>query len=408
MRVYASASKLSSGFTGDKIITYRGYATNWSRADENGQVFHSSYVILTTIVALLDFFVFCFSLGICSNVYDSVYEHIKCKKNPYYPLFWSVVLLCIIWDAGPGWLVLSAGTSHVRAIIGVMVPLQLVLAVFMKKYVDFPVPGLNWKKLSLKYQGYRHQPETGPGDIQNSGRGEGNKKQVKYFFWEVTKLRLRVRVATSFIVQTLAVWGLLIFFTYIVIYTITISISLYLFPIQTLLKIIFIKAVAFCAVFDVGLLFSTNSWKYRCNRKALVINIGLLIQLLTVISFLPLLVFLSFVIGGIIFTDSTQQLNGIQGILALLPSAFLILIGWYSRGTLFPEELVTSGSIEKDEEKIIMSNTSQGDSVRPSLAEKAKAYMESSSSISKYGSTEPTKSDGGDERDQLVSASKAV
>ena len=361
---------------------------------------------------MLDFFVFFFSLGIASNAYDAVYDHVKCKKNPYYPLFWAFVVLAIIWDVGPGWLVLTAGSRHVRSIVGVMVPLQLFLAIFMKKYVDFPIPGLNWKKLSVEYQGYLcNQPNT-EGGLNNSGRGKGKSKYRKSFFWEVTRLRFRLRVAVSFIVQTIAMWGLLIFFTYIVLYAVTITISLYLFPIQTLLKLIFIKAVALCAVFNVALIFTAGTWRPSFSQKAILGNAGLIVQLLTVISFFPILVFLSFVVGGILFTDSAQQLNGIQGILALLPSAFLIIVGWYTRGKLFPEELVSTNSIadlEKNEEKKKEDDkpSASRPSIslnRPSLAEKAKAYMDSSSLT--YGATEESAEEG--EKDPLLPSSRPV
>ena len=364
---------------------------------------------------------FFFSLGIASNAYDAVYDHIKCKKNPYYPLFWSFIILAVIWDIGPGWLVLSAGSPHVKGIIGVMVPLQLFIAVFMKKYVDFPIPGLNWKKLSAEYQGYCHQPSLET-EGQHSGRGKGKSKYRKSFFWEVTRRRFRLRVALSFIVQTLAVWGLLIFFTYIVLYAMTITISLYLFPIHTLLKLIFIKAVALCAVFDVALIFTAGTWQPSFNKKSVLNNFGLIVQLLAVISFFPILVFLSFVVGGILFTDSTQQLNGIQGILALLPSAFLILVGWYTHGKLFPEELVSTNSIadieknaeSKDDDKKDVHPSAAKPSIsstRPSisLAEKAKAYMDSNS-IS-YGAGDETVKfgeGGGGERDPLLPSSRPV
>ncbi|XP_019851856.1 PREDICTED: uncharacterized protein LOC109581846 [Amphimedon queenslandica] len=419
LRTYASLAKTSSGISGESFNSYGGHSVNWTDDPNDDIVFHSSYVILTTIISLIDFFVFFFSLGIASNVYDTIYDHIKCKKSPYYPLFWSFVSLVIIWDVGPGWLVLSAGSIHVRSIIGVMVPLQLFIAIFMKKYVDFPIPGLNWKKLSAEYQGYCHQPgleaEQGGG---HSGRGKGKSKYRKSFFWQVARRRFRLRVALSFIVQTLAVWGLLIFFTYIVLYSMTITISLYLFPIHTLLKLIFIKAVALCAVFDVALIFIAGTWQSSFNKKSILHNFGLIVQLLAVISFFPILVFLSFVVGGILFTDSADKLNGIQGILALLPSAFLILVGWYTHGKLFPEELVSTNSIadiEKNAESKDEGNPSAAkpsiSSTRPSmsLAEKAKAYMDSNS-VS-YGAADETtrfEGGGGGERDPLLPSSRPV
>ena len=388
--------------SGDTIATYRGYSINWTQEKEDDEIFHISFSILAALIVVLDLFVLFFSLGLCTSVYDAVYDKIKHKKNPYYPLFWAAVIIAILWDVAPGWLILASSKVHVRASLGIMVPIQLFLAFLMKKYADFPIPGMNWKKLSLQYQGYRIDPSEEERQSENSRTSGKPDKPHHYFIWEITKMRFPCRVFISFCIQTIAVWSLLILFTYIVIYTVTIAIALYLYPVQTLVKIIFVKAVAMCTVFDVAILFSTQSFTCAFNKRAIYTNITLLGKLLAVLSFLPLLAFLTFVIGGIIFTDSSQQLSGVQGVLALLPSVFLLLVGWYTKGQLFPEELTPSDSmsdLKKNEESVAtVTNDSEAPSIqsaRPSLAEKAKAYIESSSS-GIYGSTDPRKPGEGD------------
>lgn len=378
---------------------------NWTEEDKHESIFHTSYIILTIVIIVINCFVLFFSMGICFNVYDAVYSGIKCKKNPYYPLFWSAVVLSALWNVYPAWYVLAPHMIHIKISLGIMIPVQLLLAIFMKKYVDFPIPCMNWKKLSLHWQGYCHQPANkGNG---SKGKKPGHTKLHKYFFWEICHLRFIGRTAVSFIVQTFAVWTLLVLFTFVVFYSVTIAISLYLFPVQTLVKVIFVKAVALCAVFGVAILFTSKSLVFACNKKAVIINITNVAQFFAVLSFLPLLTFLAYVIGGVLFTATINQLSGVQGVLAILPSAFLILIGWYSRGRLFPEEPIAPLHSDLDEESGTGHETS-GSSVgvsRPTLADKVKAYMESNSG---YGSMEPRVSTNSDKGGVVSLSSKAL
>jgi hypothetical protein len=414
LRGYASKKPDDLHLSGSDISSYRGYAIEWIEEGEDHQIFHSSYAILATLIVVLDLFIFFFSVGLCTNVYDSVYEHIKCKKNPYYPLFWALVVFAFVWNVLPGWYILYTGEVHVRASLGVMIPIQFALALLMRKYPDFPIPGMNWKKLSLQYQGYLIK------SADNHGNNDKKSKRVKphhYFFWEACRLRFPVRVCFSFIIQTLAVCTMLIFFTYLAIYTVAITISLYLYPLETLVKVIFVKAVAMCTIFGIAILFSAQSFQCAFTKRSIYTNITLIGQLLAVLSFLPLLAFLVYIIGGIIFTDSPNSLTGVQGILTLLPSVFLVLVGWYTRGKIFPEKIVADDSIsdvEKNEQEVAESPTIQSedhsndaDRHRPSLAEKARAMSESMPSTS-YGSTEPNKFSESSSLLVSVPSSKAV
>ena len=297
-----------------------------------------------------------FSIGICSSVYDVIYTKIKGKKNPYYPLFVSSVICSIAWNVLPGWYVLSFDTDHVRYSFVCLILVQLVLAILMKKYVNFPIPGMpcvntTYTKLSKENE------------------------KIKYFFWEICHFRNKATLVISFIVQTIAIWSLLILFTYVVFYGVPVTISLYLFPIQTLVKVIFVKAVAVCVMFDIAILFSGSTFDFTCSRRGFGKNINDFAMLLALLSFLPVIAFLAFVTGGIIFSSSASQLSGVQGILTILPSAVLVLIGWYSKGTLFPEKLIANES-----------STEQTLSDVESAAEAKSKTI--SSTIKDYGATE--------------------
>ncbi len=282
------------------------------------------------MVAFLDFFIVVFSMGICSTVYDVIYTKIKCKKNPYYPLFIATVLCSIVWNVGPGWLVLLFDTNHIKYSFVFLIPMQFLLALFMKKYPGFPLPGFPCN--SIKYTKLKEIPPARKNNKQNSDE--------KYFFWEICNFKNKVKVILSFILQTIGVWSLLVLFTFVVYYSVGITISLYLYPIQTLVKVIFIKAVAVCVVFDVAILFSGYRFDFKCSRHGFVKDINDVAMLIASIALLPVIVFVAFVAGGVIFNSSATQLTGIQGVLALLPSTVLLLIGWYSKGTLFPEKLL--------------------------------------------------------------------
>lgn len=393
LKDYASEG---SALTGSDVSSYRGYAYKWEEQEQESRVFNTSYIVFTILIVVLNFFIFFFSLGICSTVYDEIFKRVKQKKNPYYPLFWSFVLLTFLWNVGPSWFVLTA-LAHIRYSLAVMIPIQFFLALFMRKHADFPIPGMNWKSVSWD----KHRPSliiedgmsVNEDSVTSKPPEKPKKPEPKYFFWEICHLRTRARIIVSFVIQTFALWMLLVLFTFIAYYSVTISISLYIYPIQTIIKIVFIKAIAVCAIFDVGLLFSADMWKWGCNKDTNLKNLVSVAQVCAALSFLPIITFFGFVIGGVLFSDSINQLNGIQGVLATLPSIVLLLIGWYSKGTLFPEKLpiletATPTTVGGDP-KIVKGKAGQkGDhSHTPLLADKVKAMMDSSSSVS-YGTTD--------------------
>lgn len=337
MKAYANSNSTPKG---SDLSDDKAYAIeDWKEPDTQNKIFNTSYVILSMMVGFLDFFIFVFSIAICSAVYDAIYHEIKDKKNPYYPLYSATVLCTMIWNLGPGWFVLLFDTDHIKYSFVVLIPLQLVLAVLMKKYPDFPLPGLPCTKKTYTYLEEESSEPEG-----KSSKGHHVKSQ-SYFLWEICHMKYKGTIIASFIVQSIGVWSLLVFFTHVAYYSVGVTISLYLYPIETVVKVIFIKAVAVCVVFDVAILFSGKTWDYKCTTKGIISDVAMVFACL---SLLPIIAFIAFVAGGVIFTSPSSKLSGLQGILVLVPSVILLLVGWYSKGTLFPEKLVADSSASQD------------------------------------------------------------
>lgn len=276
-------------------------------------------------------------------MYKAVFAKIREKRNPYYPLFWSFVVLSIVWNLYPGWVVLTINVGSLNYFIPVIVVIQFFTAFFMRKYLEFPIPGLKWRK-----HPYTPLIRSSP----SSSSSTQKPKLHRHFIWQICDSDRVAHGIFSFIVQTAAIWDLLVFFTFIVYYAVTIAVALYLDPIQTLVKVLFVKAVAMCAVFAVALLFASNSLEWKWNERACLNNSRVVTQFLSALTFLPILAYLAYMIGGVVFVANSSQLSGIQGVLAILPSAFLILVGWMSHGQLFPEKVVESGSVQEVSEDV--------------------------------------------------------
>ena len=303
--------------TGPTITTYRAYAIQWS--DTHDLAFRAGLTVLIILVAILNTFIFFLSLGTSETVYDAVFKSIRHKHNPYYPIFWSVVVLSVVWNIWPGWAVLTVSIGALHYFIPTIVFLQFFTALVMRKYIEFPIPGLRSKSPHRLFKSKKPEPLP-----------------PKLFFWQICQNSQVARSVISFIVQTVVVWSLLVLFTLIVHYAVTIAVALYLDPIQTLVKVLFVKAVAMCAMFAIALLFASNSLEWKWSQKSCYVNFIVVTQFLSALTFLPVLAYLTYMIGGVIFVANSSQLSGIQGVLAILPSAFLIIIGWVSHGQLFP------------------------------------------------------------------------
>jgi hypothetical protein len=283
-----------------------GYALKWN--DEDKAQINASHYTLVSMIVILNLFVFLIVTVMTAFTYDSVYRSIIKKKNPYYPLFWSFVFLSFLWNVGPSWLVLTRRSMQVYYSLAVMIPLEGLVAILIKKKCDFPIPLLP-PRLCPLHMGYNFSFDRAVID--------------------------RPLCLISHVVQTLAIWTILVFLTFVAYYISSIIVAFYLYPTQVLIKVVFLKAVAVCAVLNVALLFSNSKFECKCSWESFKQDLSYTVRLLTIVTFLPILGFLAFVIGGILFTRS-GQVSGLQSVLTLLPSLFLVFAAWFTKGTLFP------------------------------------------------------------------------
>ena len=286
----------------------KGYALKWSDDDREAQIFDASHYTLVTMIVVVNAFVFLIVTSMTAYTYGLVYENIAKKKNPNYPLFWSSVVLSFLWNVGPSWLVLSGHNHQVYFSLIVMVPLESIVALLIKKRSDFPVPLLPSEGCHL-HKGYN------------------------FIFKKV--IFTCAFCLVSHVIQTLAILTILVFLTFLVYYLSSIIIAFYLYPSQVLIKVVFLKAVAVCAILNVALLFSNSKFKCGCTWKSFRHDLGYIVTVLAIASFLPILGFLTFIIGGIIFTDSGRP-SALQSVLSLLPSVFLVFAAWFTKGRLLP------------------------------------------------------------------------
>lgn len=310
----------------------KGYAIHWNEHDRQDRVFHDGNTVLTAMIVVLNIFIYFLAIGMTRYSYDILYKNIKHRKNPGYPLFWSIVLLTLCWNIGPSWLVLADYGSQIKYSIYIMIPLELLVALFVKKKANFPVPCLS---------GIKHR-----------------KHEEEDFVYERMVGWRCCHSLLSHFVQVVAIWSILVTLTFLVYYLTAVIIAFYIYPVQTLVKVIFIKAVVVSAILNVALVFSVSRFKFDISWSACKHNLIAAVTLITVLLFLPIIGFLAFVIGGILFSPSNQQ-TGLQGILTILPSAFLVVAAWFTHGKLFPkgidnpdagEEIVSElekGALEK-------------------------------------------------------------
>lgn len=286
----------------------KGYAMQWDTSLEG---FHGSRILLITMIAVLDVFILFFAIGTTAYTYEGVYIKAKKKKKPAYPIFWGLVVVSICWNIAPSWLVLSSYTSQVYISLAIMIPLELIVAIGTKKKSDFPIPGLD--------------------------AGGCSKHAEMHFTWELAVLRC-CRCIVGHLAQVIAIWSILITFTFLLYYLSAIIVAFYLYPVLTLVKLLFLKAVAVVLVLNVSLLFALD--RFRCGASFTVWknNFIIAVMLVTIVMFLFIVGFLTFVIGGILFSQSTE-ISGIEGIFTVLPSLFLVAAAWYSHGRLFPDGL---------------------------------------------------------------------
>lgn len=243
--------------------------------------------------------------------YDTLYQNVKRKKNPGYPLFWGLVVFTLCWNVAPSWLVVVRYSNCLIYSLAIMIPLQFFVALSVKKKSNFPIPGMSPVGCVMDISGYHSIFELAV----------------------ITSCRCLI----THLVQVIALWSILVTFTFLAYYLTAITVTFYLSPATTLIKVVFAKGIAVCIILIFSLVFSLSKFMFKCTRKAAKNNCVVILSLLTVITFMPILIYIAFVIGGIIFVESND--NTIRSILTLLPSAFLLFIAWISRGRLFPEGL---------------------------------------------------------------------
>ena len=306
----------------------KGYAVEWDHSDREADIFHASRYTLVLMVVVLNLFIFLIASAMTNYTYDAVYESIVHKRNPNYPIFWSFVVLTFVWNLGPSWLVLSRQSNLVTYSLPFMIPLELLVAILIKKKSDFPVPLLS---------------------------SRGCSKHVGYFFsFDRTIVFACSYCVISHAGQTLAIWTILVFLTFLSYYLAAIIIAFYLYPTQVLVKVVFLKAVAVCVVLNVALLFSNSKFKCGCTWKSFKVDLGYFVRVLAIAAFLPVFGFLAFIVGGILFTGS-QQTSGLQSVLTLLPSLVLVFAAWFTKGSLFP-----AGTDETDLESEVINELESG------------------------------------------------
>lgn len=329
LKAYASQNDLSY-ISGPTLSTYRAYAVEWDERTDSYAYVHETLIVLAILVTVLDLFIFFLSLGTSEVVYDAIFEGIKHRGDRYYSLFWGLVVFSLFWNVYPGWAVLTVKVGGLEYGLIAIVLMQLITAVIMRKYQYFKIPLLRI-----------HPKHTLPTTAPINDDSQGTKPQTpKYFFWEICRLEPPAQAFVSLSIQTIAIWSLLVSFTFVVYYAVIIAVDLYVNPIPTLVKLLFIKAVALSAVVGIGLLFSNSPLRKLNRKEAWIKNVLAICQFLSALTFLPILAYLTYIIGGVIFNSSSSELSGFQGILAVLPSASLVVVGWMSRGKLFPEVLI--------------------------------------------------------------------
>ena len=323
------------------------------------------------MIVVLNLFVFLIVVAMTTYTYDTVYDSIIKKRNPNYPLFWSFVLLSFFWNVGPSWLVLSRDGFQIYYSLIVMIPLEFLVAVLVKKKSDFPVPF--FRGCLAHSSGY-------------------------HYSWEWRVVCSCVYCLVSHVVQTFAIWTILVFLTFLSYYISSIIVAFYLYPTQVLIKVLFLKAVAISAVLNVALLFANSSkFKCHCSWKSFKHDLGYIVRVLAIAAFMPILAFLAFVIGGILFSGSGQA-SGLQGVLTLLPSLFLVFGAWFTKGRLFPK-----GTNEPDLGSDILHNLEDGEATKHTTkdapAKSLSPARSKSGELSSYNSIEsqplPTRDSGG-------------
>lgn len=323
LKAYADADSIPKASS-----SYKGYALNWSSSEKQLNKYEIVFIVYITF---LNIFIFCSSLASSNALYQKLYKNIKGKNNPGYSFFWALVILSVAWNVAPSWLVLSKYDNKVYASLAIVIPLQFVVAVLVRKRSDFPIPGL-WYITK-------------------------HAKQCTDDVHSIHRVVFRCTgCVLSHIVQVLSIWSLLVTFTFFMHYLTSVVVSLYLDPLNSLVKILFVKVVAVSFTISIALLFAMDVYTFKCSRSAMRNNVLSFLSIVTVLSLLPILSFFMFMIGGIIFNEDPQS-GTWKSIFTLLPSALLLYGSWFSHGLLFPKGVTEKGNPVKEIEHDLEGDT---------------------------------------------------
>ncbi len=288
--------------------SYRAYALNWNNSKTELGRYN---IIFTVYIVIIDIFIICSSLSSFA-LYQRLYNNVKGKTNPGYSLFWACVLLSVIWNIGPSWLVLSKYDYKVYCSLAILIPVQLITALLVKKKPDFPIPIIK-----------STEPSEDDHDIHSLNR--------KAFVSSKTLL--------NHFIQVLAIWSLLITFTFVMHYVTSIVLSLYIDPLGSLVKIIFVKAVVVCFIINLALLFAVDVITFKsCSVEDCKKNFVSIVWILTAFTLFLILVFLFFLLVGVVFNYSSET-NSLRTVFTIVPSATLIFASFLGHGLLFPKGL---------------------------------------------------------------------
>ena len=283
----------------------RGYAIHVSWKEDYGWPF---YYIVVVVIIVLTLFVFLLSATTARFAYEMAYDSVKGKQRPGYPIFWGFTTLCFLWDIAPSWLVLNNIAPHIVASLILLIALLLMVAVLIPKRVDFPIPC-----------------------------AQACKKHMQCVHTVLGADIFKCRVCfISFLIQSLVIWFINVFLALCAFYAIGVLVALFLYPILTLVKLFFVKAVVICVVLNTALLISTSRFTQCCRRNSAIQNLQSLALIGAPVLFLCLLSFVALLIGNIVFTVSAQA-AGIQSIFTIILPLLLVFFAWFSRGALFPD-----------------------------------------------------------------------
>lgn len=269
------------------------------------------------MVVVLTILIFLISLTMASFAYEIAYQNIKRKQSPGYPIFWGFATFTILWDVAPSWLVLDNLELHITVPLVVLTALLLVVAVVVPKRVDFPIPCTQICKKD---------------------------KKCVYLDFKMSTFKCKV-CFISFIIQSLVIWFINTFFALCAFYSIGVLVALFLYPVLTLVKLFFIKAVVVSVILNTALMISNSRLQY-CGQNSARQNFQSLFGIVVPILFLCLLSFVALMIGSIVFTVSSQA-AGVQSIFTVILPLLLVFFAWFSRGTLFPDGITETNPAEE-------------------------------------------------------------